>query len=61
MKKITIENVTYKSFAAAWRALAVEGVSRALARKRVSRGWDPELALKTPPVPPQARRAGVQT
>lgn len=61
MKQIIVNNVTYKSFAAAHRELATEGVSFALARKRLSRGWAPERSLKIPPIAPQLRREGVQT
>ena len=59
MKQITILNVTYKSFAAAFRDIGAEGVSWALARKRMSRGWSPYDALLEPPLPPQLRRAGL--
>ena len=59
MKQLTINSVTYKSFAAAYREIALDSVSWALARKRRQRGWPPYKALTTPPIEPQARRAGV--
>ena len=71
MKKITINNVTYKSFAEAWYALVARtkylsdppgpkgyAVSYALARKRLSRGWEAWAAITHPPVPPTERRMG---
>lgn len=60
MKQITINNVTYKSFAAAHREIADISISYALARKRLSRGWPPELTLIVPPIAPQERRTGIQ-
>jgi hypothetical protein len=59
VKKLSINNVTYKSFAAAWRALHTPGVSFALARKRRERGWMPKKAIVTPPIDPVNRRAGI--
>jgi hypothetical protein len=59
VKPITIDNVTYKSLAAAWRAISAEGVSFALARKRIQRGWLAKRAFVTPPIPPQLRRTNV--
>lgn len=59
MKALTVDNVTYKSFAAAWRALGIASVSFALARKRVTRGWLPKKAFVTSPIEPQNRRAGI--
>lgn len=56
MKTLTINNVTYKSHRAAWSDLAVDGVSYALARKRMSRGWHPVKAFLTFPIPPVDRR-----
>ena len=56
MKQIRIDNVTYKSFAAAWRQLSIDSVSFALARKRIQRGWKPKLAFRIPPIQAQERR-----
>lgn len=56
MKQVTIGNVTYLSLASAWRALAPDSVSFALARKRVQRGWEPQIAVLAPPIPPAFRR-----
>ena len=56
MKQIRIDSVTYKSFAAAYRALSVWSVSPELARKRLQRGWKPKLAFRVPPIEPQERR-----
>ncbi len=59
MKKLTIHLVTYKSLAAAWRHLHTPGVTFALVRKRVSRGWTPKKAIITPPIDPVNRRSGI--
>ena len=55
-KQVIINNVTYKSLAAAHRELAPEEVSFALARKRVSRGWPVNMAVIVPPIAPTLRR-----
>lgn len=59
MKPVTVANVTYKSLAAAWRAWSGEGVTYALVRKRISRGWLPEPAIIVPPIPPALRRNNI--
>ncbi len=59
MKKLTIDNVTYKSLAEAWFTLTDWTVSYALTRKRVSRGWTPKKAIITPPIDPVNRRSGI--
>jgi len=56
VKQVTINSVTYNSLAAAWRDLSHPSVSFALARKRVSRGWNPKRAIVTPVIDPVDRR-----
>ena len=56
MKAVTVNNVTYKSFSQLWQQQATEGFSYALARKRLSRGWLPLIAVRMGPIPPTLRR-----
>jgi hypothetical protein len=58
-KQITIRNVTYKSFADAHRKIGKKKVSFALARKRLSRGWDPYWAVTLSPLPPELRKNAI--
>lgn len=56
MRQVTVNNVTYKSLAAAWEALSPWSVGPELVRKRLSRGWPLEKALMVIPIEPVDRR-----
>jgi hypothetical protein len=61
MKPIEVEGVVYQSIAGAFRALAKGDLKLITVRWRLRKGWTPEEALLTPPIPPEKRRAGRST
>lgn len=56
MKPITVNNITYTSVVAAWRALSPEGLKLVTVRWRLREGWNNEDAFTIGTVPPQDRR-----
>lgn len=56
MIPITINNNTYTSISAGWRAVSPPGLSLITVRWRLRNNWTPKDALTTPVVPPEDRR-----
>lgn len=54
--QITVNDFTYTSIAAAWRALSPEDLPLITVRWRLKQGWDPETAFTVGPVAPEMRR-----
>ena len=54
--QITVNNYTYTSIAAAWRAISPKGLPLVTVRWRLKEGWAPELAFLQEPVHPKFRR-----
>ena len=56
MLPITIEGITYKSIAEAWRTLSPKTLKLINVRLRLRNGWSPLHALTAPTVPAKYRR-----
>jgi len=54
--QIRINNHTYNSISAAWRALSPPGLPMITVRWRLNNGWQKNLAFTTPRVEPAGRR-----
>jgi hypothetical protein len=56
MKTITINDYTYTSISAAWRAVSPDNLPLVTVRWRLNNGWTPEDAFNLPPVTAKLRR-----
>ena len=56
MITVKVNGNTYRSIAAAWRAISPEGLSQIAVRKRLQDGWYVETAFLTGVVKPVDRR-----
>jgi hypothetical protein len=56
MRPITVNNNTYTSISAAWRALSPPGLSLVTVRWRLREGWGADWAFVHPVVSPEDRR-----
>ncbi|GAG24027.1 unnamed protein product [marine sediment metagenome] len=56
MKQITVNNNTYNSISAAWRAESPPGLPMITVRWRLNNGWIPWIAFRTTPVTAKQRR-----
>jgi len=55
MIPIQIDNNTYKSISAAWRAESPAGLKEITVRLRLRNGWPVKVAFKTPMIPAEER------
>jgi hypothetical protein len=56
MRPITVNNNTYTSISAAWRAESPPGLSLVTVRWRLKQEWPADIAFWSGVVPPTARR-----
>jgi len=54
--QIVVNGNTYNNVRAAWRAESPDNLPEITVRKRLTAGWNPDMAFSWPPVEAQFRR-----